>query len=614
MPLQKLQFKPGIVRDTTALAAEGGWYAGNNVRFRMGFPEKIGGWQRTSADVYAGICRSLCSWSTTAYYKYTGVGTHVKYYVESGGAYNDITPIRDTAVIAANAFTTTNGSNIVTVNDVAHGAFAGDYVTISAVGSTIGGVTIGALTGNFAIDSITTDTYTITVSETASADATGSSGTFEYELHIGATTNAAAVGWGAGAVSSGTWGATTGTAGLRLWTGVPYGELLVYGQSGGPLYVFTPDPANTDFDRGVLLSTFPGASAVPGYCNYAYFSPAAPILVLLGTQTFAGSTLDPMTVRWSGAANIVDWTPSATNQTGEYRLQNGSFIMGSASIRQDRLILTDTAVYLQQYVGLPAVFSHTEQADNHSIMGPNAIVSVNGAVFWMGRDKFYAYTGQVQSLPCPMLREVFGDINLVEWAQAFAGTNEGFNEIWFFYCSAASETPDRYVIFNYKDSVWSYGTMTRTAWLDTPVRDGPLAATSSSNLVVHEVGIDDLSGASTQAIESYVQSADFDIGDGQSYAFINKMLPDVNFNGSTAASPEVTLTLAGRRDPGSAPMSSPAQGVVQTSSAPLSQWTPEVYVRIRGRQMNFRLDSTAVGVQWQMGTPRINVRPDGRTS
>lgn len=614
MPLQKLQFKPGITRDMTSLAAEGSWYAGEKIRFRQGLPEKIGGWQRISGNVYQGVCRTLASWVTLAGYTCTGVGTHLKMYVESGGVYNDITPVRRTQVIAANAFTTSNGSSIVTVNDAGHGASTGDFVVISAVGAAVGGISAATLTGEFQVTVLTVNTYTITVGATASSSTTGSNATFTYQIAVGAATNTLATGWGAGGWGLSGWGMSTGTVAMRLWSQVPYGEWLLFGQSGGPLYVFKPDSAGVVFNRGTLLSAEAGASAVPAYQNYAYFSQAGQLLVLLGTQSYTGGSIDPLLVRWSGAQNIVNWTPAANNQTGEYRLSKGSYIATSAAARQDRLILTNTTAYLQQYVGPPYVLSHTEAADNISVLGPNAIVSANGVVFWMGTDKFYVYDGRVQPLPCPLLQDVFGNINLSEGVQAFGGTNEGFNEAWFFYCSAASTTPDKYVIFNYVSNTWAYGNITRTAWLDTPLRTGPTAATTASNLVVHETGTDDLSTASTQAINAWVQTADFDIGDGQSYAFVNKVLPDINFTGSSAASPTVYMTVNGRRDPGSAPVGYTAQAVTQTSTTPVSQWTPEVCVRIRGRQMSLKIESTAVGVQWQAGVPRINVRPDGRSA
>lgn len=612
MPIQKLQFKPGILRDQTALAAEGGWYACDKVRFRMGYPEKIGGWLRISDEVYKGTARTLSAWRALAGFPLVGVGTNLKMYVESGGVYNDITPIRTTRTLAANAFTTANGSAVVVVNDTAHGADDGDFVTLSGALTTVGGISAMQLTGEFQITFLTLNTYSIVTTGLASSAATGGNTDLVYQLHIGAASNAVAYGWGAGAWGSNAYGQPTGSVLLRLWSQVPYGELLLFGQLGGAPYVFKPEATGTVFNRGTLLSAEPGANAVPVVQNYMFFSSAARILVMLGTTPFVGGAMDPLLVRWSSASDIVDWEPRIDNQAGEYRLLRGSIIVAHQSSRQDELILTDTAAYVMQYVGPPYVFSFSQVADNISIMGPNAITAANGVVYWMGADKFYMFDGSVRTLPCPLKKDVFGDLNYFESVQCFAGTSEGFDEVWFFYCSTAQTSNDKYVVFNYVDSTWHYGSMTRTAWLDTPLQEGPLAATAINNLVTHEVGVDDNSTAAPTPITSFVQSADFDIGDGQSYAFVNKMLPDVSFVASTSGTPTVYFTLNGKRDPGSPERTTPAQPVRQ--GIPVTEWTPEIYVRLRGRQMNFVLTCVDAGTQWQLGTPRLNVRPDGRSA
>ena len=615
MPYQKLQFRPGIVRDTTALANEGGWYEGNNIRFRMGFPEKIGGWQRISSAVYQGVCRTLSAWRTLINTTLFGVGTNLKMYVSTGGAYYDITPIRASFIVAANAFTTINLSNVVTAHVTAHSATTGDFVTLSGAATAVGGITTAQLTGNYQVTVTGSNTFTFVVSSNATSGATGGNALFDFEVGVGPTINAASSGWGAGTWGNGTWGATSGVNAMRIWNQTPYGELLVYGIAGGTPYQFTPTFSGGTYPRGVALSTLAGASAsFPLTQNLMFFSPAARILVFCGTNSWQNTTYDPLLVRWADADSVVQWYPGITNQAGEYRLPQGTSIVAQANARQDAVLLTDTAVYLMQYVGAPYIFSFTQQAANVSVAGPRAAISANGTVFWMGQDKFYYYDGTVRPLDCPLKNEVFNNVNMGQIAQTFAGTNEGFDEVWWYYCSAGSATPDKYVIFNYLTKIWYYGSMNRTAWLDTPFAFGPIAATAINNIVVHEQGLDDLSTASTMPINAYIKSADFDIGDGQNYAFVRKFLPDVNFAGSTNATPNVTLTVQGRKNPGGTVVATPPQTVTLTATNPDIRFTDELSIRLRARQMNVTIQSTGTGVKWQFGAPRLEVRPDGRSA
>jgi hypothetical protein len=614
MPLQKLQFRPGITRDITQLAAEGGWYACDKVRFRMGFPEKIGGWQRISNAIYRGLCRALASWRTLSGLTLTAVGTNLKTYVVTGGVYYDITPLASTAVIAANAFTTVNGSGVVTVNNVAHSAFTGDFVTVSAVSAAVGGITAVQLAGEFQITFVDADHYTIQTAGTASSNATGAGATFAYQIPVGSDTPSASYGWGTGAWGTGSWSFASGTQPARVWSLVTYGEDLIYGPSLGSLYYFAPGIGITSFNRGVLVSSLGGAASVPLMQNLMTFSPSARILIALGTNGYGSTTYDPLLVRWSDSESIVNWVPAATTQSGEYRLTSGSEIIASAHSRQDTLVFTDTALYLMQYVGVPYVFSFTQQSDNISIMSRNSAVSAADRVFWMGVDKFYLYDGRVQPLACPMRNEIFNNIDPARASQTFGGTNEGFNEVWWFYCSIGASIPDKYVIFNYVDNLWYYGSMTRTAWLDSPLNGGPLAATDVYNLVVHETGVDDQSGTAIAAITAYVESADFDIGDGENYAFIRKLLPDVNFAGSTGPTPSAYIMLKGRRNPGGNVTDLSPNIITLTASSPDLRWTDEIDVRLRARQVTIRMSSSEIGVKWQFGTPRIHVRPDGRAA
>lgn len=605
---------PGINRDQTSLSAEGSWYACDKVRFRSGFPEKIGGWTRISANTYLGICRSLSVWRTLASAIYTGVGTSVKMYIEANDAYNDITPIRDTAVIASNAFTTTNGLSTVVVNDVAHGAATGAYVIISASGANVGGILAAQFEGEFEVTVLTVDTYRITVPATASSTTTGGNATFNYLVNPGSDTVTYSYGYGSGAFGSGAWGAgaTTSTADLRIWTQLAYGQNLLFGPRGGAIYQFTPNVLPSTFDRGVLVSSLPGASSVPLYQNHMLLEQSVRIVILFGTNAYGDTTANPLLVRWSDVESVVEWAPAITNQAGEYALPAGSGIVTAVHARNEIVILTDVAVFTMQYVGAPVVFSFAQQSDNISIVGPQAATTSGGIVYWMGNEKFYMYDGRVQALPCTLLDEVFDDIDTDQNLQIIAGTNEGFDEIWWHYCSASATSPDRYVIYNHALKIWYYGTMTRTAWLDSPLMGGPLAATAVNNLVLQETGVDDVESSSSMAISAYVESADFDIGDGHTFGFIRRVLPDMTFTGSTAFAPAVTMTVRTRNDPGAAHNAEVANAVTRTSVVDVEQWTTEVFLRARGRQMSLRVASNEVGVQWKVGVPRLDVRPDGR--
>lgn len=613
MPFQKLSFKPGIVRDMTTLANEGGWYAGDKIRFRQGFPEKIGGWARTSANVFQGLARSLNAWVTLAGVVLYGVGTHLKMYVAMGGQYFDVTPIRQSFTVSTNAFTTTNGSAVVKCNVTAHGAANGDFVVLTGAATAVGGIPALTLQGEFQVTVVDANTVSIIVSAAATSTATGGNSVFDFQLPIGQSTATTSYAWGSGTWGSGAWGQSAGSVPMRIWSQVNYGELMIFGQNGGPMYQFTPTVLAYGFNRGVPVSSLSGASSVPLFQNMMMFSPAARILVLFGTNSYLGTTLDPLMVRWADSDSVVQWAPAATNLAGEYRLSRGSKIVAVAAVRQDILILTDTAVYVQQFIGAPYVFGFTQQADNISVASQNAIATAGGVAFWMGGDKFYTYDGSVRPLDCPLKNEVFNNMQLDQITQVFAGTNEGFDEVWWFYPSTGSAVPDKYIIYNYVQKIWYYGSMTRTAWLDTALASGPIAATAFSNLVLHENGIDDQSTATTTAVNAYVQSADFDIGDGQSYAFVRKLLPDINYAGSTAATPTVYVSVMGRDDPGGAYGQTPAMPVSLQAALPVPQYTPEVCVRIRARSMNLTIQSSDVGVKWQLGAPRIEVRPSGRS-
>ena len=715
MPLQKLQLRPGVNRESTSLANEGGWFDCDKIRFRSGYPQKIGGWAPLSSSTYVGVARSLWNWVTLKGYNLLGVGTNIKYYIESGGTYNDITPIRVTTTLPNNPFTTLNASPTVTVNAPNHGANNGDYVTFSGA-TAVGGLTLNS---EFVIAYIDSNSYSITASSNATSTATGGGAAVSaaYQLNSGASTITYQTGWGAGlwagyvngttvtllngtinnsvttvVVTSTTgfsatgtilidselitytgitattftgctrgtngttaashttgatvynastftgWGqsiSTTAFTQIRLWSEANFGEYLLINPSNGPMYLWIPSynvSGNLTFtNRAVLLS--PSSSGVyqtdaecPSVTSLITVSDASRFVIAFGSNGYTTdpnpTQQDPMLIRWSDQENYQVWNPAATNQAGSFRLSSGSFIVAQQQTRQEILVWTDAALYSMQYLGPPFVWGFNILADNLSIISPNAIATANNVTYWMGADKFYAYSGRVETLPCSLRQYVFGDINTTQSSQCFAGTNEGYSEVWWYYCSADSTVVDRYVIYNYLDQVWYYGTLGRTAWLDSPLRNFPMAATYSNNVVFHENGVDDTTTTgNTLPITSYIQSSDFDIGDGHNYGFVWRMIPDITFDGSTTPAPntpQVTFTVRPRQNPGApygtadTPTVTSTQSYANQRNYTVQEFTQIVYTRLRGRQMAFKIISDTVGTQWQLGVPRIDVRPDGR--
>jgi hypothetical protein len=719
MPLQKLQLKPGVNRESTTLANEGTWFEMDKVRFRSGYPEKLGGWVRDTGGYYNngtslapptgsfwGTCRALWNWVNLAGYNLMGLGTHLKYYIQqsNGGNFYDVTPLRDVNVIAANAFTTVNGSTTVIVNDPGYGASNGDFVTISGVGGAINGIPASALNKEFRITYIDSSTYSITVSSPATSSGTTGAATFSYQIDIGQEIYASLTGWGAGgyggtvtiaatttlngalndsattitvvsttgfaasgvigiegeyitysgktgttftgctrgvgstavAYADGTvvnqygnatgWGesATSGVGvQLRLWSQTNFGQDLIINPRGGALYLWKVNPNPTIYDRAVLLSpTSSGAyqtdAGCPSICNAVLVSDASRFVIAFGCNDYGLTELDPLLVRWSDQEDYATWTPAATNQAGSYRLSTGSSIVAHQQTRQEILVWTDAAIYSMQYLGPPFTWGFQILGSNTSIAGPNAVATAANITYWMGLDKFYMYSGRVETLYCPLRQYIFGDINLQQQYQFVAGTNEGYNEIWWFYCSANSTVIDRYVVYNHLERVWSYGNLGRTAWLDSPLRDFPVATTYGNQLVYHENGVDDGTTNPPSPISAYIQSADFNIGDGHNYGFAWRMIPDITFDGSYVNNPQVTFTLRPRQNPGSnygtadTPTVTSTQNFQGQRNYTVQQFTEIIYTRIRGRQMAFKVSSDGLGVNWQLGVPSIDIRPDGR--
>jgi hypothetical protein len=872
MPLQKIQFRPGLNREGTDYSNEGGWYDGDKIRFRSGFPEKIGGWVRYATTTFIGVCRSLWNWVDLSGNNYIGVGTSKKYYIAKGSVYYDITPLllntsnSTTTTLGASPLSTQSGTPTVTVTDTVSGIIfnLGDYVILSST-ATVGGLIIS---GEYAITRvISTTQFEITANSNASSTASGGGTvTIQYEYPVGNDVYTTSNGWGAGAWSptipvnltanpfqvnagsttvtvtqnahgylttagsfvvgqqykivsvgstsftsigasantvgtiftatgvgtgsgtasivwvaflgatnliatpttfgmSGTLGFRTGTYGyyghtgatavpaawlnstfeltyvdantytitmvapaaygsvgggsaviaypqydsrpwgsaasvgigsqLRLWSNDNYGQNLLIAPRGGAIYYWLNSSGVST--RAQLLQTLASSAYVPNNTYQVVSSAIQRFVIAFGANPYQSgtpnTTFNPMLVRWSDQNNEYEWVPQVTNQAGEFALTNGSYIMGARATRQEILVWTDSAIYSMQYLGAPYVWGFQVLMDNISIISPNAMVTVNNVTYWMGTEKFYQYSGRVETLPCSLRQYIFDDINQNQAYEVFAGANEGYNEVWWYYVSNTSQgtAVDKYVIYNYLDRVWYYGTLSRTAWLQTGIQQYPVAAaytpsaiftasisgtiltvtsvTSGSitldaaitgtgvsagtqiigyisgsggvgtyllnvgqttasttitiaggtgQLLYHENGVDDISGLTPRAIDSYVQSSDFDIGDGHNFGFVWRILPDVNFNGSTVNQPLVTMTIRPRQNSGT-PYGQADNPQVQSQDNyttrgvyNIQQFDGQVYTRLRGRQMAFRIESNTLGVAWQLGSPRMDIRPDGR--
>ncbi|NDD52988.1 hypothetical protein EBZ39_03770 [bacterium] len=764
MALQKLELRPGVNKESTTYANEGGFFAGDKIRFRSGFAEKLGGWINYSpGNTFVGIARSMWNWVTHSGNNLLAMGTNLKYYLENGGVYYDITPLQSSLNLSQNPFSTTNGSYLVTVTESATLASIGTYVTFSGVSNsgTVNGINLDS---NFQIVSVpSANTYVIAAPNTANATGTGGGSLVISQLEIpaGNAVYAPAVGWGAPPWGAGGWGSATAVGvPMRLWSQDNLDEDLVFAYRNGPIYWWTQNV--TTYPRALLLSTvansevktsttataasgattitvadptgidigsvvsgtgipsgayvttsYTGGVSVPisvattstlsiSNVNFSYSGRAVPTETLVvftssvGNFTIAlGATpydatnftpaFDPLLVRWSDYDNPFEWVPATTNQSGEQHLSNGSTIVAAVDTRQEILIWTDSALFSMQYLGPPYVWGFNLLMENISIASQNAAITVNNVTYWMGVDKFYMYSGRVETLPCSLRQFVFTNINKTQIAQVVSGTNEGYNEVWWFYPSKNSQVNDSYVIYNHLERLWYYGTMNRTAWLDSPLRSYPMAVYSIQNtyldqainssattitvlnglsypatgvvqigsekiaytgisgnsllnctrgyesttaashsayaavtlqipnqVVYHEYANDDQLLTVAAPIESYIETSDFDIQDGQTFGYVWRILPDLTFDNSTSENPSVMLTVKPRQNSGSNYTSADTPTVTRTAQYPVEQYTGQVYTRVRGRQMAFRVDSTDLGVAWQMGMMRIDVRPDGR--
>jgi hypothetical protein len=620
MALTKIQLRAGLNKENTRYSTEGGWYDCDKVRFRQGTPEKIGGWTQISANRYLGVARSLWQWSTLNGVSLIGVGTNLKMYIQRGGAYYDITPIRLTTGAGDVTFTATDGSDVLVVNDLAHGATEGSFVTFSAATDLGGNVTAAVLNQEYQIASvINADSYRIVLPITADAADVGDGGlntVGAYQVNIGPEIQQSLNGWGAGAWGFGAWGiGAGGSEDIRIWNQSNYGEDLIFGPRGGGLYYW--DATGGVGARGVNIASMMGASDVPVVHTKSLVSDVSRFVLCFGVNEIGSSVLDPMLIRWSDQEQFLNWTPAITNQAGGLSLSIGSKIVTAVQTRQEILVFTDLALYSLQYQGPPYVWGAQTMADNISIIGPNAVTVANNMTFWMGDDKFYVYNGQTQTLRCDLRQYIFQDFNFAQRDQVFSGTNEAFNEVWWWYPTADSTVPNRYVVYNYAEDIWYFGQLTRTAWLDSSFNGRPVGA-FDHRLVVHETGVDDGSNGVPVPIAAYITSSEFDIQDGDRFGFVWRVLPDITFRGSTANNPQAVMTLlplqssgSGYNNPASVAGTNSAP-ITRTAVLPIEQFTGIIYTRVRGRQMAMKIESSGLGVTWQLGSPRVDVRLDGR--
>ena len=711
MPFQKLQFRPGINRETTSYTNEGGWYDMDKVRFRFGSPEKIGGWERYSLSYYLGSARALHAWVALDGSKYIGVGTHLKYYVVEGGAYNDITPIGLTTaagdvtfqaaantlasgigaadvniVLTSSANFPTEGGRIkigsevityggigggggntllncvrgvdgttaaahsasdavlcstITVSNTGHGALVNDFVTFSGSTALGGNATAAILDQEYQITKIVdADNYQIelravaTIKDITGTDGleptyvyanssdTGTGGTTTvgtYQINTGLDTTVTGTGWGAGTWGRGTWGSSTSLAvtgaTLRIWSHDNFGEDLIINVRNGGIFYWdkSAKAGTTPFGRAVELSSLTGATKTPQVAKSILVSDRDRHIIAFGCDSETNPGVqDPLLIRFSSQESPTDWESTATNTAGDLRIGSGSEIVASIETRQQVLVFTDVSLHAMQYLGPPFTFGINTISENITIAGPLAAAAVEDMVFWMGAEEFYIYGGAVNRLPCSVRDYVFGDINDLQLEKVQANTNTAYSEVWWFYPSANSEENDRYVVYNYQQKIWYYGTIERTVWMDRGTNPYPIAASTDHSLYYHELGLDDDSTVPAQAITAYIESSAFDLGEGDNFMFIRRLIPDMTFRESTAATPKATMTLKMKNFPGDNFSTSSANEVSKTAAIPVEQFTDQVHIRLRGRSMAFRIESNELGVAWRLGSPRVDIRGDGK--
>ena len=627
MPLTKLQFRPGINRDITSYSNEGGWVDCDKVRFRQGYPEVIGGWEKYSSNTYLGTARALFNWVALDGSDFLGVGTHLKYYIEQGQAFYDVTPIRKTSTDSI-TFAATDGSSTITATDTGHGAVQGDFVTIAGAVSLGGLVTAAVLNQEYEILSVPTgNTYTFiakdttgaTVTANASDSGNGGSGVDGvYQINAGLNTGVGGTGWGAGTWGRGTWGsgASIGvTTSLRMWSHDNFGEDLLINPRDGAIFYW--DKSSGVTTRAVEIGTVSGAEETPITAKQIMVSDVDRHVIAFGTNPVGSTIQDPLLIRFSDQESLTDWNPKATNTAGDLRIGSGSEFVRAIETKREIIIFTDSSVHSMQFIGAPFTFGIQPLASNTTIMGPNAAIAVEDAVFWMGRQNFYIYDGKTQQLPCTVKERVFFDFNYDQAHKVFAGVISEFSEIVWYYCSNTNSVAnggtgenDRYVIYNYAEQSWYYGNLGRSAFLDRGIRTFPIAA-ESGYLYNHETGYSDDGSIMTSTIES----SPIDMGEGDQFIFIRRLIPDFTFNGSTTSSPTVNVTLQSNNFPAGSYLQSEISKVDRnavSTTVPFEQYTNKADVRLRGRAFSIKVDCSALGVRWRLGSPRVDIRQDGR--
>lgn len=632
MAFLKLQFKPGVNRDQTDYSNEGGWYACDKIRFRSGYPEKLGGWTRGTSNTFDGYCRQMWNWITTYGDNFLALGTNERVYIEQGGYFNNITPFA-AALARSNTFAVTNTSTTVTVTTTTalpSWLSSGDAVKIGGFAAPLGGIPETSLNGVrvATVTGANTFTFVAGAAATSTTSVSGTSYTVQTEIEPGFAINTVGLGWGAGSWGRDAWGLGATDGGVNLqqqdwWFDNFDNDLVMNIRNGAPYWWergTISDPTISLGTRAITLQDYAtnagfDPDAVPSKVMQLLVSQQDRHLLAFGAVPFGFTStadFDPMLIRWADQDTPGDWTPTVTNSAGDLRVSRGSRIVRALPTRQEILIWTDTNLYTLQFLGTTDVFALQEYADTISVMSPRAMASAANITYWMGQDKFYAYTGRVETLPCSLRNHVFDNINLEQSDQIICGTNEQWNEVWWFYPTADSNYNNAYVVYNHLERIWYYGTMDRTAWLDTSLRNFPQATntpggTTSGMLYSHENGVD----ADGVAMESYIQSSDFDLGEGDQFMLSRRLIPDINFNGSPSANPTVTLQLRPRNFPGgiSFPDAADSQPVIEST---VSSYTNQVFVRARARQMAIKVMSNTLGTRWQFGATRLDVRPDGR--
>lgn len=638
MPLAKLQFRPGVNKENTSYSNEGGWSDSDKIRFRFGFPEKIGGWTRQSNYSFLAPCRALHSYVTLQGSLLMAVGTRYKFYINEGGFYYDITPIRATTAAGDVTFGATNGSATIDVADNNHGAATGDFVTFSGAASLGGQITADILNQEYQINVVDENNYTIearTVSTiasitdngvlnptpvTADGSDTGNGGASvvgTYQINSGLGVVVTGTGWGSGVWGRGTWGSSstlTTVNNVRLWGIDNFGEDLLFNARDGGIYYWDTSASDYDVDRAVALADLPGADpGTPTIAKQVIVSDQDRHTIVFGcdAQNNVG-VQDPLLIRFSSQESLTEWDAEVTNTAGDLRVGSGSEIIVAVETRNQILVFTDISLHSMQFLGPPFTFGLAQVAENITIAGPSAVTAVDDKVFWMGIGDFYVYTGQTQKLPCPVRAYIFDDINVGQIELTVCALNSTFSEVWWFYPSAGSNENDRYVIYNYVENTWAIGALTRTAWHDRGLFNAPIAASTDGYLYNHESGQNDGSTNPPSAITSYIESSQISIGSGDDFVFLSKLIPDLTFENSISDAPTVDFTLQARNFPGGAYLQTDTSGVTQSATTPVEQFTEQTWIRLRGRSFAVKVESDTTDTQWRLGTPRVEIRPDGR--